>query len=322
MKRIWLIVVISLFVIILVSCNLLATTKDSFVNKEQWALKNTGEKIQGQTGVKNVDLKAQYLWDITLGQKDVVIGVLDTGINVELEAISSNILANGYNFYSDNKDLYSDFTKDYHGTAISSIIVGAHKSENPVWGIAPRTSILPLKFMEGRKGSIKKAIKAIEYAGENNVDIINCSWDTEQYNQGLYETIKKHSNILFVVSAGKKAEDLTEMPVYPACYDLENIICVGGIENNGEISELSGFGKEDMIFAPGGNILALDPNGEEIYVDGASFATAYISGVCALLKAKYPNMTTQQLAKILRNNSHNKIIDVKKLMTDAEKIIN
>ncbi len=316
------IIVVSLFIFTFIVSNLFATTKDSVINREQWALQNIGEKIQNQIGVKDVDLKAEFLWDITLGSPEVVVGVLDTGINVELAAISDSILDKGYNFYSGNKDLYSDFTKDYHGTAISSIIVGAHKSENPVWGIAPKTRILPLKFMEGRKGSIKKAIKAIEYAGRNGVDIINCSWDTEQYNQELYETIKEHSDILFVVSAGKKAENLNEVPVYPACYNLDNVICVGGVENNGKISELSGFGKENMVFAPGGNILALDPNNEKIYVDGASFATAYISGVCALIEAEYPNITTQQLASILKKNNNESIIDVKKLVNDVKQITN
>lgn len=83
--------------------------------------------------------------------------------------------------------------------------------------------------------------------------------------------------------------------IYPACYDLENIICVGACDRSGYIYEYSGFGKIVDIYAPGEEIYCLMPENTYNYSEGTSLSVAMISAVCAIKKSLYPNISIKEI---------------------------
>ncbi len=287
----------------------------------QWGLRNTGQPIEGINGIPGVDINVDKAWKLTKGSPEVIIGVVDTGIettNIEIKGsifMSNDVVdrvdndnngfiddISGWNFYDNSNVIYDNYLHDNHGTFLASIICGSHDA-GKIYGIAPNIKILPLKFMSGSRGQTSDAIKAIDYAASKGVKIINCSWDSPIYDKDLYDTIKRHSDILFVCSAGKSGKDLADEPIYPACYDLPNIISVAAMDNKGELYIFSGYGEDVDIAAPGVNIYSSLPDGDYMYSSGTSLATAYVTGTAALIMSLNMEITPEFIKEVILESS-------------------
>ncbi len=288
---------------------------------EQWGLKNNGQFINNTEGIKGIDINILDAWNITTGNSEVLVGILDTGIQISMPNISESVFVNsdelqngldddgngyvddinGWDFFNNDSSVYDDYLHDHHGTYIASIISSSHDS--PIAGIAPDVKIVPLKFMSGSSGDIKDAIKAIEYAHSLGVKIINCSWDSTNYNSELEDVMKKYHDILFICSAGKYKNDLSKVPAYPACFQLENVLCVTAVDNQGKIYDYAGYGKDADVASPGWSILGMYPDSDYIFSDGSSVAAAYVTGIAALIKSVNFNLTSIEIASILKEGT-------------------
>lgn len=223
------------------------------------------------------------------GNKDIIVGVIDSGIDIDS---SNNIYINkkeipdngidddgngyiddihGWNFYSDNNRLYDSFQADYHGTAIANLISGQY-------GVAYNATILPLKCFRGSEGNVKNVIRAIDYGYNLGARIFNCSWDMEKYDKNLHDTICKYNDAIFICSAGKNYENINKENVYPACFDCENVIVVGGINKTKEIYEFSGHGDRVDVYAPADSIYCKFPKETYDYMSGTSLSVAIMTG--------------------------------------------
>lgn len=145
-------------------------------------------------------------------------------------------------------------------------------------------------------------LKAIEYAHNRGVDIINCSWDGFINNEKLKNVMKKYDDILFICSTGKSGCDVDVKPVYPACFNLPNIISVAAVDNKGNLYKYSGYGKSVNVAAPGVDILSSMPDGDYNYSSGTSSATAFVSGIAALIKSLRPDLSSVQIANIIKES--------------------
>lgn len=312
---------LSIILLTFCSCNSGSGILKNF--SQQWGLYNNGQTINGTKGVKGIDINILKAWELSKGSEDVIIGMLDAGIDTNCIEYKDNIFINkseipnngidddqngfiddisGWNFYQNSNQIYDNYLHDYHGTYLSGIIAASEEGDN-MKGIAPKVKILPLKFLQGSTGDTKDAIKAIEYAYSLGVRIINCSWDTKTYDLDLEKTMSKYSDILFICSAGKSKENLEVSPVYPACYDLPNIVSVAAIDNRGCLYEYSGYGNKADVAAPGVDIYSLMPDGNYTYSSGTSAATAYVTGVAALIKSYRPDLSSTQIATIIKQNT-------------------
>ena len=255
----------------------------------------------------------------------MIVGMLDSGVDVARSEIKNAIFVNeneiadngidddnngyiddvnGWDFYNDTNQVFSKDLHDHHGTFLAGIIAAKHDDAG-IFGIAPDVKILPLKFMQGTQGQISDAISAIEYASKMGVSIINCSWDNMAYSEEMKNTIERHSNILFVCSAGKALEDIAEKPVYPACYDLPNIVTVAAVDNQLTFYSYTGFGEPVDVAAPGENIYGIMPGGELGYASGTSMAVAHVTGIAALVKSDNPELSAAQIAEVLKKSHQN-----------------
>jgi len=271
-----------------------------------WGLHNTGKSIGGSVGGNDVDIDAPEAWTITQGAEDIVIAVIDTGIDIthpELEdrmwrnpgEIPGNKLdddGNGYiddvygwDFYNNDASVFDSEAHDDHGTHVAGIIA-AEANTQGVIGVAPKVRIMSLKFLGPDGGSTSDVIEAIAYAERMGVKVTNNSWggspkDAADKDLALEYAIE-HSKMLFVVAAGNESVDIDDPDTFvePAGYDGANILSVAAIGNVGFLSSFSNYGKISVdIAAPGTAIYSTIPDVAEgtaaVSVSGTSGSNEY-----------------------------------------------
>jgi membrane-anchored mycosin MYCP len=199
-----------------------------------------------------------------------------------------------------------------HGTLIAGIIAGREVNGVPYSGIAPEAKILPIRILDDNKQTFDKSIpneigQAIRWAVDRGAHVINLSLrtdPTDELKSAVDYALSK--NVVLVAAAGNRQENQQDQPAYPAAYD--GVIAVAGIDENGEHVGSSVTGEYVDIAAPGLNIVGPAPGGSGYLYEqqgGTSFATAYVSGVAALVRAAYPKLAPEHVARRLTRTADN-----------------
>lgn len=300
-----------------------ALPNDTYFER-QWGLANSGQTVEGLTARTGVDINIQPAWDIAQGNPAVVVGVLDTGIDVNHEDLTNNIYLNtgevagngidddgngyiddvkGWNFVNGTNQVFdsNNPAADTHGTQVAGIIASSANNGRGISGIAPKVKILPLKFIDGTVGYTSDAIDAIDYAMSRGVKIINCSFTGGDNNFALKDAMQ-NSGILFVSSGGNTGLDVTQTPVYPASFGLANVISVAAIDGNGVLANFSTYGSEINVAAPGVNILTTTPGSNYDYLSGTSASTPFVTGTAALILSQNPLISISDIKARIINN--------------------
>jgi subtilisin family serine protease len=304
------------------------TTPNDPYYPQLWGLNNTGQT----GGTPDADIDAPEAWDIQTGDPNLVIGVIDTGVDYNHPDLVGNIWTNpgetagdgidndgngyiddirGWDFaYNDNDpiDLQS------HGTHVAGTIAGKGNNGVGVTGVAWNAKILPLKFLDdGGYGDTSNAILALNYATAKGVKITNNSWGGGGYSQGLYDAINTagQQGALFIAAAGNSSSNNDLWPAYPASYDLPNIISVASTDHNDALSYFSNYGLNSVdLGAPGSDIYSTTPGGSYGYKSGTSMASPHVAGGAALVWSQNPTWTAQEVK--------NRLLDT----TDAKPALN
>lgn len=253
---------------------------------ELWGLENTGQPILDILGKNDIDIDANDAWSTTEGNSNVVVGLIDTGVDINHPDLKDNIWTNpneipnngtdddqngfvddvhGWDFFYNDNSVFDEYDGDEHGTHTAGTIAAAN-NQTGVVGVAPNVKIMPIKFLGmGGYGTTLGAIYAIEYAKKMGVKITSNSWAGYSIDPLLEETIK-NSGQLFVAAAGNESinndnnNNWTGSRAYPASYDLPNVLSVAAVDNKGELAWFSNYGEESTdIAAPGVDILSSIP---------------------------------------------------------------
>jgi subtilisin family serine protease len=246
---------------------------------ELWGLENFGQTIENQTGVTDVDIDIKDAWNITQGSSNVVVGVIDSGIDINHPELKNNIWVNtgeipnnnidddrngyiddvnGWDFYNNDNTVFDEKDSDKHGTHVAGII-GASLNNSGIVGVSPKVKIMPLKFIGPYGGDTIAAIKAIQYAKNKGVKLLNASWGGGDYDQALKDAVDS-SNSLFIVAAGNEDNNNDINKMYPASFDSSNILSVAAVDNQGYVADFSNYGMNSVhVAAPGVNILSTVP---------------------------------------------------------------
>jgi len=280
---------------------------------QQWALINNGQT----GGTPDADIDADGAWEISTGSPDILIGVVDSGIDEthpDLTAavwtnpgeIPGNGLDDDANGYVDDVHGYDFLEGDNtpqdengHGSHVSGIIGAVSDNGLGIAGVAWRVKLLPLKFLnENNSGPTTAAITAIEYAIDSGVDLINASWGSTSFSQALADVIATAGleGILFIASAGNSSSDNDLYPHYPSSYELDNIISVASTDHNDKLSSFSNWGVRTVdLAAPGTAIYSTLPDTGYGAMSGTSMAAPFVSGALVLARAVFPQMTASEL---------------------------
>ncbi len=290
---------------------------------DQWALNNKG---QGG-GKAKAHLDALKAWVKTQGSQDVVVAVLDTGVDYTQQDLVNNMWFRPENVpaYTDNELGTIDDERGYnadensgdpmdengHGTHCSGIIGAEGNNGLGITGINWKVKIMPLKFLgRGGFGSTKNAIESINYAIDRkkagvNIRVINASWGSTQNSKALEDAIRAagEQGILFVAAAGNNGTNNDNRPHYPSNYNLPNVISVAAMDRNDQLASFSNHGVKTVhIAAPGKEILSTWLNDGFREASGTSMATPQVVGVAALILADNPKMKVETLRKKLLNS--------------------
>lgn len=242
---------------------------DSFVNHKLWGLQNLGQCLNGEWGTPGVDINAVQAWDVSRDSSAIVVGVVDSGMDLGHEDLKDNLFcaperfvttiggkrvvcekgSHGFNAVKGtcvDSDLGPTLN---HGTWVSGIIGARGNNSIGVVGVNWKVSIMTLNVADLNSSrdsvAVNVAINALEFAVEikrrfgqrANVGVLNCSWECAKLDI-LQEWIRRAgaNGILVVAAAGNNACDNDQSPRYPSSYNDEpNLVSVGAINSHGEL---------------------------------------------------------------------------------------
>lgn len=281
-------------------------------------------------GLKKSD--AARAWSISHGSRDIIVAVIDTGIDEKHEDLARNLWTNkgetgkdslgrdkatngvdddangfiddvhGWNFVSNNNKLDDNHG---HGTHIAGIIGAEAGNGKGIIGIAPEVSLMVLKYYDPKvnnSDNLKATVAAIHYAVKMGAHIINYSGGGTEFSQDERDAIAaaEKKEILFVAAAGNERSNSDKHHYYPADYHLRNIISVTAIDPSTEVLTSSNYGVETVdIAAPGQNILSCLPHNAYGYMTGTSQATAFVTGAAALIMAHRQTFLAEDVKKYI-----------------------
>ncbi len=254
-------------------------------------------------------LNAPAAWQVTQGNPDIVVAVVDTGVDANHPDLKGK-LVQGYDFVDD--DTTPEDTLG-HGTFVASLIAASGNDKNGIIGLAPGVKIMPLKVL-GRNGagdSLKIAL-AIRYAADNGAKVINLSLGGPNASRAIRQATDYAigRGVVVVAAAGNEAQQGNPVE-YPASFP--DVISVGATGPTDRIASFSNHNTGVNVSAPGVNILGARSeqnrmcrpyNGSAYCVSsGTSFAAPYVSATAALMLSVNPKLTPQQVDSILEKTA-------------------
>lgn len=295
-----------------------------------YSLGQAGDSQDDQTG--NADDAAE-----------TVVAVVDTGVDYQHPDLTGKMWVNttelngspdvdddnngyvddiyGYDFAGASSDNPGDGDSDpldsyFHGTHVAGVVTSAAgQIENTTGNV----KIMALKVFADDldiKPEVfaSDAIEAIMYAIDNGASIINASWGGSYYSQSLYNAVEQadSAGLLFVAAAGNDGTNNDLIPVYPASFDLENVIATMSTDADGNISAFSNYGPGSVdVAAQGSDVLSTTPTYQTFTMlgyglptdyatlSGTSSAAPQISGACALLWSTEPTLPHLSIKSLL-----------------------
>jgi len=288
-----------------------------------WNLHNTGET----DGTVDADIDAPETWQIATGSGDVLVAVIDTGVDYRHPDLTANMWVNeaefngrsgvdddgngyvddiyGYDFCNYDGDPIDDHG---HGSHVSGIIGAVGNNSVGVVGVCWNVKIMGVKFLdEEGSGWTSGAIASVQYAILMGAKVMNNSWGGGAYDMALEDTIRAagDAGMLFVASCGNdNGSNNDDEPQYPSGYDLPNVIAVLSTDNDDQLSNHSNYGPTFVdIGAPGGDpdceIYSCYRNGGYYYGYGTSMAAPHVTGACALIWSVSPSLPHTEVKDII-----------------------
>lgn len=277
---------------------------------------------QSATNAGGID--AVDAWNLTTGSGDVIVAVIDSGVDYTHPDLQGNLWTNpnetagngadddhnglvddvrGWNFQANTADPMDDLG---HGTHVAGTIAAAANGTG-ICGVAWHARIMPVKFMSSTGvGYTSDAINAIDYASRMGAKVANNSWGGSGFSQSLSDTIQTAGTrgMVCIASAGNDAKNIDTDPQYPAAYVLPNLISVASCEPDGTLSYFSNYGAASVsLVAPGDGIVSLWPGSGYATLSGTSMASPHVSGIAALVLALNPTLSVASLVQQITANT-------------------
>jgi subtilisin family serine protease len=232
---------------------------------QQYALHNIGQS----GGTPDADIDAPEAWDVSIGSDSVVIGVIDSGVNLNHPDLAGNLDSRGRDFVNDDAEVSDDFLR--HGTFVAGVAAARGGNGQGMSGVAQRAKILPLQAEEGGVIPTDAVVDAVGYAKSAGARIVNMSFGSfgvpDPGDNAIRAAIEAAPEILFVASAGNEhpttgeANDNDVVAHWPSnlSVDHANVIAVASTTRTDALSESSSYGGDTVsLAAPGESVIGAD----------------------------------------------------------------
>jgi subtilisin family serine protease len=269
-------------------------------------------------------IQAPEAWERTKGSPEVIVAVIDTGIDYNHKDLQGNLWKNpgevpgnqkdddgngyvddvyGWDFHNDDNN---PMDGNRHGTHVAGTIAAASNNGLQVAGVAWNAKLVALKFLSDRGwGSVSNAIDAVAYCTAMNFPISNNSWGGGGSSKAMQEAIERaaQNGHLFCAAAGNSGTNNDRKPHYPSSYTSPNILSVAASDSADRLASFTCFGKTSVdLAAPGVSILNLVPNNRVAKLSGTSMATPHVAGAAALVLSLNPNARFAELKQALMHS--------------------
>ena len=280
---------------------------DTYFMAYQYSLRNRGivldigDDIHPQT-TAGADIKAPPAWDTAKGDPEVVIAILDSGVDRTHPDLAAKVVSPGRDFANDDDDATDDH---WHGTHVAGIAAADTDNAVGIAGVAWNCKILPVKVTDADgTGFYSWIIDGIIWATDQGAEVINLSLGGD-YDEPFLEDACKYAfdrGVVLVASAGNDAASVS----YPAAYD-SYVLAVAATDYDDAPADFSNFGPQVDVAAPGVYIIGPAPQwfvGEAylpyLFASGTSQAAPHVSGMAGLIKSLKPELEPADIMKIIR----------------------
>jgi len=278
--------------------------KESSVISRVLSTKDPDRKLQ--YGLDKIN--ADKAWPITSGSENVVIAVLDSGVDLNHPDLKKN-LTRGFTAINGTNSANDD---NGHGTHVAGIIGAAANNQGGI-GLAPECKIMPVKVLAAKgSGTDSDIAEGVIWAVDHGAKVINLSLGGEGAGKTLENAMKYayNNNVLVVAAMGNNG---SRLKTYPAGYN--NIVAVGATDINNKVTSFSNFGDWISVSAPGLKIHSTFPtykvelnrynltNGYAS-LSGTSMATPYVSALAGLLISQNAQIKRADIRKRIENTAN------------------
>lgn len=303
---------------------------------QQWHLHNTGQS----GGLPDADIDAPEAWAVTTGSAAVVVGVIDTGLDLTHPDLLANLWINpgesgdgkesdgidndgngyiddvyGWNFVTQTAVPQDDHG---HGTHTGGTVGAVGGNGVGVSGVCQTVRLMGLKFLSATgSGTTSDAIEAIRYATQMGAALTSNSWGGAGFSQALLDAIEEAdaAGVGFVAAAGNSGINTDLYPEYPGSFQVPNVISVAATDSSDTLVWFSNYGQTTAHLAAAGlQTLSTGLGGSYVLNSGTSMAAPQVAGAAALLKAANPELSFAQIKAMLldqvdpKPSLHNKTV--------------
>jgi subtilisin family serine protease len=257
----------------------------------------------GQDGGKvDADIDASEAWEISTGSSGTVIAVLDTGIDLNHPDLRGKLIS-GYDFVNLDDHPMDDHG---HGTLVSGIAAAKSSNQKGGAGTCWECTLMAVKVLDsGNAGYYSWWAQGVEYAVDNDVDVINMSLvGTNPEMEVLLGAVRYAymMDIPIAASMGNRGDDT---PTYPAAFP--ETIAVGATDRQDCLWESSNHNSYVDLVAPGVEIYNTVWDNTYYTGTGTSLSTPQVSGVLGLMENIYPDLPIEELRRILRITAEDQV---------------
>lgn len=235
-------------------------------------------------------------WKLSKGSNDVIVGVVDTGVDLSHPDLKGRLLK-GYNVIAPDEEPIDDVG---HGTHVAGIISANVNNGEGIAGMMWGGKILPVKALDkSGSGTTYSVAQGIIWAADNGAKVINLSLGNYADAQFLHEAIKYayDKDVVLVAATGN---DNTERPGYPAAYP--EVLSVSATDYNLNKASFSNYGDYVDVVAPGESIASTYPDNQYAALSGTSMASPHVAALAALIRSVNPELRNTEVMDIIRNN--------------------
>lgn len=256
-------------------------------------------------------IEAPQAWNVTRGDRDLVIAVVDTGVDAEHPELAGRVLK-GYNVVAPRRAAADD---NGHGTAVAGLIAAKGNNNRGFAGVIPECKILPVKVNQPQTGAVhaEHIAQGIRWAVREGASLINASVGVVQWEAGLTDASLEEladairyalaHNVVVVCAAGPAVSAPPFPGTWSVLWDFRGLIAAGGTDRHDRRAACSPRGNFISVTAPSDGVLTTFPRHQgRLYgtFGGTSAAAPHVTGLAALVRSVCPHLRPHEVKNILQ----------------------